>query len=1171
MDESVSDTSSECGSEANFSSEAEVDLDPASAMLYEEVRSGRLPTDHIFYRLILNELKFARQIGNPKEQFQHDNVLRSFCESICRNGHMKTFNLLTGKRMLNKGRGSAHSFTWQDYNIPLPPPRKNPGYTYENGVLRAYLLGFLQLLANDESPVASLLNERTIKVVPVSMAKDGLTLKPGFQADPKQLIVVGGLETYSLEYITENQIISPEFFKDKFVTEAEIMGITTLDYKLAVVLGSDFVNNSGTGQSTFETHLKRLKELQQCKSCLEREKSVTVAGESCTTSECPKCTENRSVCHECKAKGQFHWNPMLRQCDECSKTNSQCVRLACFNLTTDSLQIFKTAMELISQGQENGTIPSEAFLASPNPDLVHSGKNIHRSHGNWFLFVNQARFSLVMLRTARLDSAAAESLKTVLTDKALRGRDRMDTTYVAECTSPQVVEIVRSMNFLVHTIIPEMYWKEYGPNKPGAATHPLAVCLGSFGTLFFVDYTVGCLFKARLHNPVELERVTDGLAKPTGVVYMKGVVYVAEEAAVTYVDVGGVVKLKPSRMRKPQLVEELNKRGLLQTGEHLTVAQMKERLASWMNENIRNAGKMSDSQVLVDGLSPMALTSDEKTEVLFLSQRNSNVILKVTVKSNGLALQAQTEEFVSLPGSACVTGLAINNETNDLCVADSSPCGGIYVVDLKDASFTKIVKNGTPSLRTVYDIAVTSKGRLVFSDVGARKVGRVDSGAANYIVGSGIDSPEDGCEKTASFVQPTGICAEGETIFLTDTGAAAVKIISPTEPLADFLHHNSMLYTSHGIHSNRHPSLPEAISLMGKAVSYFEKAITAARAKLDGRTSVEGPHGVPSSKTISGTRMTLEALKRIKSEIEAVNPDYVSKVDVKALVTLLIEHFNSKMRSIYDMPTVQQFCYQFSAAVEETLKRISNCGFSYFTSRDSYYDVPEGMVVFEEIPKVPCPVTRKGRKEDVAKIREWARTYGDSTRQLSVRARSTKDNPGTLPISAYGRRTLPNNPASLDDLTERLQEADGTSEVNVENVAEREDTIGKKDDVVLITRFERISGPFILGKLAQNLKRTTSKVKTHLYGNDPEDCLMFNYEFTALVERQLVIGTVGEVEFTDEDFHIDLNQELYEECLERTRGVQENDIDEEELQEEQDPRVRRTSSGRALKLPDRFY
>ena len=256
-----------------------------------------------------------------------------------------------------------------------------------------------------------------------------------------------------------------------------------------------------------------------------------------------------------------------------------------------------------------------------------------------------------------------------------------------------------------------------------------------------------------MHNPVKLEHV-DGLVKPTGVTYMKGVVYVAKESAVTYVDLGGVVKLKPSRMRKPQLVSERSKRGLLETGVHLAVAQMKKRLTLWINKNVRNIGKMSAAQLLINDLSPMAL---------FLSQRNSGLILKVVVMTNGLSLQAQSENFVRLPGSACVTGLAINTETNDLCVADSSPSGGIYLVDCKDASITEIVKNRSPSLRTVYDVTVTSKGKLVFSDLDAMKIGKVDSGVANYIVGSGIDSAKDSCEKTASFVQPTGICAEGET------------------------------------------------------------------------------------------------------------------------------------------------------------------------------------------------------------------------------------------------------------------------------------------------------------------------------------------------------------------------------------------------------------------------
>ena len=62
---------------------------------------------------------------------------------------------------------------------------------------------------------------------------------------------------------------------------------------------------------------------------------------------------------------------------------------------------------------------------------------------------------------------------------------------------------------------------------------------------------------------------------------------------------------------------------------------------------------------------------------------------------------------------------------------------------------------------------------------------------------------------------------------------------------------------------------------------------------------VEGPHGVPSSKTISGTRMTLEALKRIQREIEAVHWDYVRNGNVKALVTLLIEHFNSNKNNLF--------------------------------------------------------------------------------------------------------------------------------------------------------------------------------------------------------------------------------------------------------------------------------
>ena len=107
------------------------------------------------------------------------------------------------------------------------------------------------------------------------------------------------------------------------------------------------------------------------------------------------------------------------------------------------------------------------------------------------------------------------------------------------------------------------------------------------------------------------------------------------------------------------------------------------------------------------------------------------------------------------------------------------------------------------------------------------------------------------------------------------------------------------------------------------------------------------------------------------------------------------------------------------------------------------------------------------------KIRHWATTYGDSTRQLSVRAKSTKDNPGTLPISAYGRRTLLNNPAPLEYLTKRIQEESETDEADEENAVGREERVEKEDEVVLITEFERISGPFFIRKTSPNTEENS--------------------------------------------------------------------------------------------------
>ena len=121
---------------SDSSSSYEVELDPTAALLDQEVGSGHLPQSHIFYRLASNALKFVNEIGDPTNQFKHDPVVRSLCETLQHSGHWRTFNLLTGKQMLHRERGLALDFCWEDNNSPLPLPLSgNEGYVYESGLV----------------------------------------------------------------------------------------------------------------------------------------------------------------------------------------------------------------------------------------------------------------------------------------------------------------------------------------------------------------------------------------------------------------------------------------------------------------------------------------------------------------------------------------------------------------------------------------------------------------------------------------------------------------------------------------------------------------------------------------------------------------------------------------------------------------------------------------------------------------------------------------------------------------------------------------------------------------------------------------------------------------------------------------------------------------------------
>ena len=115
---------------------------------------------------------------------------------------------------------------------------------------------------------------------------------------------------------------------------------------------------------------------------------------------------------------------------------------------------------------------------------------------------------------------------------------------------------------------------------------------------------------------------------------------------------------------------------------------------------------------------------------------------------------------------------------------------------------------------------------------------------------------------------------------------------------------------------------------------------------------------------------------------------------------------------------------------------------------------------------------------------------------------------------------------------------------------------------ILISQDDRVSGSFLLGRLAQDWRRNTMEtVRTHVYAPDEEDFLLFHYEFTGLVRKANVVQEVG----TENDKLMYLDDDLYHQCLDLVY-----DKDEAGTKATATDTARETSTGRVLRLPHRF-
>ena len=75
-----------------------------------------------------------------------------------------------------------------------------------------------------------------------------------------------------------------------------------------------------------------------------------------------------------------------------------------------------------------------------------------------------------------------------------------------------------------------------------------------------------------------------------------------------------------------------------------------------------------------------------------------------------------------------------------------------------------------------------------------------------------------------------------------------------------------------------------------------------------------------------------------------------------------------------------QYARDFGSTAKESLKQTTAWSAYYYTSRGSWYPVPERSLGLFEIPSMSQTSVVKASKDEISMMREWARAHGSSVR-----------------------------------------------------------------------------------------------------------------------------------------------------------------------------------------------
>ena len=193
--------------------------------------------------------------------------------------------------------------------------------------------------------------------------------------------------------------------------------------------------------------------------------------------------------------------------------------------------------------------------------------------------------------------------------------------------------------------------------------------------------------------------------------------------------------------------------------------------------------------------------------------------------------------------------------------------GGISALDLVSVEDSVVLKGGESS--SPHGL-VALQDSIFFSDTKARQIKALhhhtDSGEAvvNVFAGTGAAQRKYGLANMASFGQPSSVVAEGNSVFVCDTGVNAISLITSIKALHFATKQFGQLYDAFGVHCDgKNVEAASALPIVDNSVQFYRKCVAEIWEffELPQDKCLDGSFGTPSKETIDSLEMIGEVLR----------------------------------------------------------------------------------------------------------------------------------------------------------------------------------------------------------------------------------------------------------------------------------------------------------------------